>query len=965
MVFNNNSSYEPSLAIGNYTFAQCYPITTLSFPGRLKSIGNYTFSDCTYLTDLTFQDSKTAVSLGYGAKYSSSLFGNSNLEKLYMGRNVDYNANADYGYSPFYNQKYLTDVTFSQAGTVTYCKDYLLYKVDSCKTLKLPESLTSIGNSTFRGMSSLEAIVIPNNVTTIGTYAFADDTMMRSAKLSTSCSWLKEGLFSNCSTLQAITIPSVVTKMDTKMFTNCKSLANVNFEDATDLIEMGYGASEKEYGLFRDCPVETLYLGRWLSYNTEVSTRSPFFHISALKNLTFGQNVSVVDKYMFSYCTGLEEVYLPDNITSVGLWGFRGCTALKTVRMSQKLSQVADYGFSECKSLDNVVFPASMTSVADNSFSNCTSLKTLDLGSSLLIIGPSAFENDSTLQSITIPETLYGLGVAAFKSCVSLPNVTIRSISSVGKQAFQGCTGLKWVSLSEKTTSLGENSFDGCSNIAYVKSYAETPPEGLANFPKDVVANGTLFVPENYIDYYKVSPTWEDWVNVKALSENVLVTSITLDRDNATMKAAETVSLTATVGADDADNKEIEWKSADESIATVDAAGVITAVAVGETDITATAADGSGIKATCHVTVEPTLVTSITMSETALSVKKYHEATLAATVLPVTTTNKTLAWTSSNPTIATVDEEGNIKALLAGNTIIKATATDGSGIVAECNLTVTAPITGDSNDDDAVNIVDAVNTVNYILNKVTGTFVFEAADVNSDGTITVSDVTGTTSLIMAQSVAEKELTATRVMHVANTNDDADNLVFDQKGNHSLGVMLDNASSYVAIQADITLPVNAKTAQVKISDAVASTHQLSSVQIDANTLRVIVYSLANNALADAEEIFSITSGDAFNAEDVQISNAIASDADAVGFKLNGRFNSTTSIRNNASDNIVSVKTIDGGIIVSGDTDAHIVIHTTSGVLVKSFALSTGSCRVSLTKGIYLVSINGKTTKITVK
>ena len=971
VVFNNNSSYEPSLTIGSYTFAQCYPITTLSFPGRLKSIGNYTFSDCTYLTDITFQDSKTAVSLGYGAKNSSSyfknvpLFGNSNLEKLYMGRNVDYNASANYGYSPFYNQKYLTDVTFSQAGTVTYCKDYLLYKVGCCKTLKLPESLTSIGNSTFRGMSSLEAIVIPNNVTTIGTYAFAGDTLMLSAKLSTSCSWLKEGLFSNCSTLQAITIPSVVTKMDTKMFTNCKSLANVNFEDATDLIEMGYGASEKEYGLFRDCPVETLYLGRWLSYNTEVSTRSPFFHISALKNLTFGQNVSVVDKYMFSYCTGLEEVYLPDNITSVGLWGFRGCTALKTVRMSQKLSQVADYGFSECKSLDNVVFPASMTSVANNSFSNCTSLKTLDLGSSLLIIGPSAFENDSTLQSITIPETLYGLGVAAFKSCVSLPNVTIRSISSVGKQAFQGCTGLKWVSLSEKTTSLGENSFDGCSNIAYVKSYAETPPEGLANFPKDVVANGTLFVPENYIDYYKVSPTWEDWVNVKALSENVLVTSITLDRDNATMKAAETVSLTATVGADDADNKEIEWKSADESIATVDAAGVITAVAVGETDITATAADGSGIKATCHVTVEPTLVTSITMSETALSVKKYHEATLAATVLPVTTTNKTLVWTSSNPTIATVDEEGNIKALLAGNTIIKATATDGSGIVAECNLTVTAPITGDSNDDDAVNIVDAVNTVNYILNKVTGTFVFEAADVNSDGTITVSDVTGTTSLIMAQSVAEKELTATRVMQVANTNDDADNLMFDQKGNNSLGVMLDNASSYVAIQADITLPVNAKTAQVKISDAVASTHQLSSVQIDANTLRVIVYSLANNALADAEEIFSITSGDAFNAEDVQISNAIASDADAVGFKLNGRFNSTTSIRNNASDNIVSVKTIDGGIIVSGDTDAHIVIHTTSGVLVKSFALSTGSCRVSLTKGIYLVSINGKTTKITVK
>ena len=970
IVFYNNSAYEPSLYISNYTFDGC-PIETLTFPGRLISIGNYAFSNCLHLKELTFQNSQTAVKLGYGAKnlgttgYSSSipLFANCNLEKLYMGRNVEYNASDKYGYSPFYDQNFLTDVTFSQAGTVTYCKDYLLYKVNNCQTLILPESLVTIGNSTFQGMSSLEAIVIPNNVTTMGTYAFADDKKMLSAKLSTSCPWLKEGLFSNCDTLQTITIPSVVTRMDKKMFAYCKSLSNVNFEDGTDLIDMGYGASSENYGLFRDCPVETLYLGRWLSYNTEDSIRSPFYHIAALKNLTFGKNVSVVDKFMFSYCTGLEEVYLPDNITSVGLWGFRGCTALKTVRLSEKLSQVADYGFSECKSLDNVVFPASMTSVADNSFSNCTSLKTLDLGSSLMIIGPSAFENDSTLQGIEIPETLYGLGVASFKNCVSLPNVCIKSISSVGKQAFQGCTGLKWVSLSAKTTSLGEDSFDGCSNIAYVKSYAETPPEGLVNFPKDVVSNGTLFVPEDYIDYYQVSPTWENWLNVKALSENVLVTSLALDKDNASLKAAETVTLTATVGADDADNKDIEWKSANESIATVDATGVITAVGVGETDITAIAADGSGIKAVCHVTVEPTLVASIDMSESTLSVKKNHEASLSATVLPATTTNKAITWTSSNPTIATVDAEGNIKALLAGNTVIKATAADGSGIVAECNLTVTAPISGDSNDDDDVNIVDAVNTVNYILNKVTDTFVFEAADVNKDGSITVSDVTGTTSLIMAQNVVAKEQTSAKAL--AGINTDADNLVFTQKDNSSVGVRLDNASSYVALQADITLPINAKNAQVRLSDAVASTHQLTSALVDNNTLRVAVYSLGNNPLADGEEILTISADKTFKAENVQITHAVAADAEAAGFTLRGRFDNTTAINGNVSDHGAPVKVVDGGIIVSGDADAQVNIHTTSGILVKSFRLAADSCKVDLTQGIYLVSINGQTIKITVK
>lgn len=710
------------LSVGNYTYAQCPLLKTLTFPAMLESIGNYAFAECTGLTQLTFKDSGKSVKLGYGARSNSGtsyldnipLFGNTNLTYLYIGRNINYTAGEKYGYSPFYNQSFLTDVRFSQSGTVSYCKDYLLYKVNNCKTLTLPESLTSIGNWTFRGMAALESIVVPNAVTEMGTYAFANDTSLKSAKLSTSCPWLKEGLFSECNALQSITIPSAVTKMDGYMFTNCKTLTSATFEDGNDLIEMGYGASWKNYGLFSDCPLKTLNLGRWLSYNTEVASRSPFYSIDALKNLNIGKNVKVIDKYMFSYCEGLEEVNLPDNITSVNLWGFRGCSSLKSVRLSEKLSQVGDYGFAGCTSLDNVTFPASMTSVASNSFSDCTALRKLDLGQNLLIIGPSAFENDKALEGIEIPSTLYGLGVASFKNCTSLPYVEVKSISSVGKEAFMGCTGLKWISLSDKTTSLGENSFAGCSNIAYVKSYATTAPEGLVNFPSEVVANGTLFVPEGYEDDYTYSATWEDWMNIKPLTENVLVSSITLSQTEANMKATETLPLSATVGSENAVNKSLIWKSSNEAIATVSAEGVITANAVGNATITAIAADGSGVKATCDITVVPTLAESISLDQPTLTLKKKRTAHLVATISPVTTTNKSLTWKSDNPKIATVDNEGNVKTLTAGETTIKVSANDGSGITAECHLTVTAPKAGDSNDDDEVNVVDAVNTVNYI-----------------------------------------------------------------------------------------------------------------------------------------------------------------------------------------------------------------------------------------------------------
>lgn len=959
------------LSVGNYTYAQCPLLKTLTFPAMLESIGNYAFAECTGLTQLTFKDSGKSVKLGYGARSNSGtsyldnmpLFGNSSLTYLYIGRNINYTAGEKYGYSPFYNQSFLTDVRFSQSGTVSYCKDYLLYKVNNCKTLTLPESLTSIGNWTFRGMAALESIVIPNAVTEMGTYAFADDTSLKSAKLSTSCPWLKEGLFSECNTLQSITIPSVVTKMDGYMFTNCKSLTSATFEDGTDLIEMGYGASGKDYGLFRDCPLKTLNLGRWLSYNTEKASRSPFYYIYKLKNLNIGENVKVIDKYMFSYRTGLETVYLPDNITSVNLWGFRGCYSLKSVRLSEKLSQVGDYGFSGCTSLDNVTFPASMTSVASNSFSDCTALRKLDLGQNLLIIGPSAFENDKALEGIEIPSTLYGLGVASFKNCTSLPYVEVKSISSVGKEAFMGCTGLKWISLSDKTTSLGENSFAGCNNIAYVKSYATTAPEGLVNFPSEVVANGTLFVPEGYEDDYTYSATWEDWMNIKPLTENVLVSSITLSQKEANMKATETLPLSATVGSENAVNKSLIWKSSNEAIATVSEEGVITANAVGNATITAIAADGSGVKASCDITVDPTLAESISLDQPTLTLKKKRTANLVATISPVTTTNKSLTWKSDNPEIATVDNEGNVKTLTAGETTIKVSANDGSGITAECHLTVTAPKAGDSNDDDEVNVVDAVNAVNYILNKVVGTFEFEAADVNKDNHISVSDVTGTTAIILQQPLQAKEAIAmAKGMNVSDKNENY--IVYSLPSKNAIDVALGVNSNYTAMQADITMAENVDDINLKLDDAIASTHLLTSSKLDAHTLRVIVYSLSNSTFMDGRAIFTLTSKKSVNPADVQFENAVASDAEAKGYGLDAHFDQSTSIAS-VSGQDKDVNVVADGIEVSGEKGMLVCIYNTAGMLVESQRLEAESMSIHLTAGIYLVKFNHQVVKVTVK
>ena len=988
VIFNKNVQYQPALSIGDYTFAKCPLITELSFPGRLTSIGSFTFASCISLSNVSFEDSNTAVKLGYGAsslenslKYDERLplFGNCNLTSLYIGRNIDYETVEAKGYSPFYNQQFLTDVRFSQAGTVAYCKDYLLYKVNNCESLILPESLTSIGNWTFCGMSKLGRIVIPNAVTTIGKYAFADDSALESAKLSTSCAWLQQGLFSECGKLQAITIPTVVTKMDTQMFTNCKSLFTATFEDGTDLIEMGYGASNKEYGLFRDCPIENLYLGRWLSYSTkdnsgnDTPNRAPFCHIPTLNNLTIGKNVGVIDKFMFSYCTGLEDVFLPDNITSVGMWGFRGCTSLKSVRLGQNLSQIADYGFSECSSLDNVVFPASMTSVADNSFSNCTSLRKLDLGSSLKIIGPSAFQNCTALEGIDMPKTLEGLGVESFAGCTSLPYVEVKGeVPSVGKQAFQGCTGLTWISLSENISSLGENSFEGCTNIKYVKSYATSPvPTGLVNFPEEVVANGTLFVPANVINNYKRSATWRKWGSIKAMTEDVFLSSLTLNQSDAHLKASETLTLAVTVGPDEATNKKVDWKSDDETVASVSADGVVTAHKVGQTSIHAIANDGGGVKATCTITVDPTMVSSITLSQENLKIRKNHTAQLSAIVAPTDATNASFIWSSTNEDVAKVSEDGVISAIAPGDAVIKATSQDGSQVEASCQVKVLPVLKGDSNDDDEINVVDAVNTVNYIFNKVTGTFAFEAADVNSDDHISISDVTGTTDLIMQQVLQVKEQIAMAKGYGVSAMDDAsssdrslDCLVLSQQDKSNIDIALDNNSNFVALQADITLPVNVNDVEVKLSGVMATTHQLSYSKLNAHTLRVVVYSLSNSTFMDGQPIFCLSSKKNLDAQSIDVTNAIGSDVEAKGYRLTSRNNEVTSIDGIGVDG-TSVKVVADGLMFTGLKGTPIYIYTTSGILVKTFSLASETSKIALQAGVYLVKMNGQVVKITVK
>ena len=131
------------------------------------------------------------------------------------------------------------------------------------------------------------------------------------------------------------------------------------------------------------------------------------------------------------------------------------------------------------------------------------------------------------------------------------------------------------------------------------------------------------------------------------------------------------------------------WSTSDASVATVED-GVVTAVKPGTASITVEANDGSNKSATCIVEVKQ-IVTGITLDNASLSLVEGETYTLVATVSPANASDKTLTWTSSDESVATVNGDGLVTAKSKGKTTIKAKANDGSGSIDECSVTVSSP----------------------------------------------------------------------------------------------------------------------------------------------------------------------------------------------------------------------------------------------------------------------------------
>ena len=164
----------------------------------------------------------------------------------------------------------------------------------------------------------------------------------------------------------------------------------------------------------------------------------------------------------------------------------------------------------------------------------------------------------------------------------------------------------------------------------------------------------------------------------------ITVESVTLNESNLTLTVGESATLTASVKPDNAANKKVTWSSSNKAVASVNG-GKVTAISAGSATITATTDDG-GKKATCVITVNDIAVKTIKLNATERILTVGEIVTLTATITPENATNKNLVWSSSNESVASVDN-GKISAHSAGRTSINVTNESGDA-KASCSVYV-------------------------------------------------------------------------------------------------------------------------------------------------------------------------------------------------------------------------------------------------------------------------------------
>ena len=454
---------EAMTSINNYTFNSCSGLTKITIPNSVTTIGTYAFSGCSNLATVEFSNKLTSI----GSNAFNGCWKLSTFELPQSLVTISDNA--------FYNCQAITKLHIPNS--VTSIGSRAFYTCVGLNDVQLGSKVKTIGTYAFYGCTGLKSIDIPSSVTSIGSYAFQSCSLLSNIKLGASIATIGDYTFNNCSSLTSIEVPASVTTIGNYAFNGCSKLSTVVLADSDTQLSLGYhtgysSTSSTGNGLFYDCPLDSVYVGRNLSYSTGKNYGySPFAKNSKLRAVTCGPKMTLFySTDFFTNCYGLKSVTLSEAMTSINNYTFNSCSGLTKITIPNSVTTIGTYAFSGCSNLATVEFSNKLTSIGSNAFNGCWKLSTFELPQSLVTISDNAFYNCQAITKLHIPNSVTSIGSRAFYTCVGLNDVQLGSkVKTIGTYAFYGCTGLKSIDIPSSVTSIGSYAFQSCSLLSNIK----------------------------------------------------------------------------------------------------------------------------------------------------------------------------------------------------------------------------------------------------------------------------------------------------------------------------------------------------------------------------------------------------------------------------------------------------------------------------------------------------------------
>ena len=429
-----------------------------------------------------------------------------------LGQALNYGVSEIYDYNgevtdlreyAFYSNSILTDVSFPQ------CEVLGSYAFVNCKNLKSVSfpNCKIVHFSAFYSCASLTNIDLPNCEKFTGYGVFGGNTRVTSINLP-KCSDVAYAFMSNRN-MSYINLP-IITSLSQSAFYGADGLVSISLPECSYI---GNGA-------FMGCTnLSDIHLPKLTSLATSVFARCSKLSYFNLDSLT-----SIPDS-TFNNCAALTSV-IAENITHVGAYAFSYCPSLPSISLP-KCTHIGSQAFAQCFSLSSVYCPE-LSSIGKQAFYYCRGLIDVDIPK-VSIIEQSAFMGCSVLQSVNAPQCT-AVYPNAFSACSSLTHINIPLCTTLSTQAFQGCSALKSINL-PNCLSLNYSAFTSCSNLSIVvlgSSCKLTTSNVFANTPMSNSTYlgyfGSVYVPADYVDYYKASSVWSYYADRITSIENLPTT---------------------------------------------------------------------------------------------------------------------------------------------------------------------------------------------------------------------------------------------------------------------------------------------------------------------------------------------------------------------------------------------------------------------------------------------------------